>query len=102
MPQTPAPVAEPVPGSADLRPAHAAVVAGDVIFGSFSLPRRRGERLACGSDEDAVTLAVDAAERALAAWQRDRAEIDAVHVVLGHGPEILGTLAHAVREALGL
>jgi uncharacterized OB-fold protein len=78
------------------------VVAGDVTFGSFSLPRRRGERLACGSDEDAVTLAIDAAERALAGWRRDRGEIDAVHVVLGHGPEIIGTLAHAVREALGL
>ncbi|HEX4110670.1 MAG TPA: hypothetical protein VHX88_21255 [Solirubrobacteraceae bacterium] len=78
------------------------IVAGAAYLPGHSLTARRGVLLACAADEDAVTLAVDAAERALAAWAGDRETIDALFVAVHYGPEVEGPQSQLIREALGL
>ena len=78
------------------------VVAGAVHIPRFGVHGRRGRRFQCGSDEDAVTLAVEAGEGALAAWPGGAASIGGLFIALSHGPEIHGPQSQIVREALDL
>src|SRR5882724_6591553 len=78
------------------------VLAGAVYIPRFGVEGRRGRRFRCGSDEDAVTLAVEAGERALAVWPGGAASIGGLFVALSHGPDVHGPQSQVVREALDL
>ncbi|HYT39612.1 MAG TPA: hypothetical protein VEN99_08890, partial [Acidimicrobiia bacterium] len=78
------------------------VVAAGVYVPRFGTAGRRGRRFRCGSDEDAVTLAVEAGERALAHWPGGAASVGGLFAALDHGPDVHGTQAQVVREALDL
>jgi hydroxymethylglutaryl-CoA synthase len=80
----------------------AGVLAGGVYIPRFGVAGRRGRRFQCGSDEDAVTLAVEAGERALARWPGGVASVGGLFVALSHGPEVRGPQSQIVREALDL
>src|SRR5258705_1935744 len=78
------------------------VLAGAVYIPRFGVEGRRGRRFRCGSGEDAVTLAVEAGERALAVWPGGAASIGGLFVALSHGPDVHGPQSQVVREALDL
>src|SRR5258707_14039101 len=75
------------------------VLAGAVYVPRFGVEGRRGRRFRCGSDEDAVTLAVEAGERALAGWPGGAAAIGGLFVALSHGPDVHGPQSQGLPEA---
>lgn len=80
------------------------IAAGAVYVPGCAVPTRKGPRRVCASDEDAVTLAVEAGARALSCWPATATPIGALVVALRDknvGSEG-GIAAHIVREALGL
>jgi uncharacterized OB-fold protein len=56
----------------------------------------------CGPDEDAVTLALAAAERCLIAWTGDACDVDGLYLAFGQGPFLEGPQAQFVLEGLGM
>src|SRR5260370_1004501 len=78
------------------------VPAGGLCLPRFGGEGRPGRRFRCGSAEDAVTLAVEAGERALAVWPGGAASIGGLFVALSHGPGVHGPQSQVVREALDL
>ncbi len=67
-----------------------------------AVARRYDEVRVCGPDEDAVTLALEAAERGLAAWGGDRDDVDSLYLAIGQGVFVEGPQAQFVIEGLGL
>jgi uncharacterized OB-fold protein len=80
----------------------AGVVAGSAYFTTHSVADRKTRRRVCGSDQDAVTIAVEAGAQALAAWTGDPADIDGLFISVAHGPALAGPYTQVIREALGL
>lgn len=80
----------------------AGIAAGAVYFPACAIAGRKALRRVCSADEDAVTLAVEAGDRALSAWGRGAGSIDVLVVTLRHASAAKGPHAQIVREALGL
>lgn len=82
--------------------AYGRVTAGASYWARRSVARRRDDVRVCGPDEDAVTLALEAAERAFSAWGGERGDVDALHLAVGQGSFVEGPQAQFVIEGLGL
>jgi uncharacterized OB-fold protein len=80
------------------------ITAGAVYVPGCTRPTRRGFRRVCASDEDAVTMAVEAASTVLASWGRPARAVDALIVALRQSEERVdyGVNPEIIREALGL
>lgn len=80
------------------------ITAGAVYIPGCSVKSRRGSRRVCASDEDAVTMAVEAGSTAVQSWGRLPQAVDALIVALRQSEARVdyGANAHIVREALGL
>ncbi|HJL52754.1 MAG TPA: hypothetical protein QF695_08955, partial [Arenicellales bacterium] len=80
---------------------------GAVTAGASYLARRlvvgkREEVRVCGPDEDAVTLALEAAQRSIEVWGGDIERFDALYLAIGHGSFVEGPHAQFLIEGLGL
>jgi len=80
---------------------------GTVTAGASYLARRlvvgkREEVRVCGPDEDAVTLALEAAQRSIEVWGGDIESFDALYLAIGHGSFVEGPHAQFLTEGLGL
>jgi uncharacterized OB-fold protein len=80
------------------------ITAGAVYVPGCTQPTRRGSRRVCAADEDAVTMAVEVANRALASWGRPAQAVDALIVALRQSEERVdyGVNPEIIRQALGL